>query len=126
MTRCECTVEWKEYFAQLSAAVKIDSGLEIQSLPKCLFLNVFSEIYCLTKVDVLGNWDVSIFVLYICGVFLFCFIPGYPKLTLYVPKMASKFTSSYYSSIFNELACPLVAAFKIDELQICQTPQSSH
>ena len=50
-----------EYFAQLSAAVKIDLELEIQSLPKCPFLNVFSNIYGLTKVDVLGNWEVNIF-----------------------------------------------------------------
>ena len=35
-------------------------GLEIQSLSKCPFLNVFSKNYCPTKVDVLGNWEVSI------------------------------------------------------------------
>ena len=53
-----CTVEKKRYFAQLSAAVKIDLGLEIQSLSKRPFLNVFSKMYCPTNVDVLGNWEV--------------------------------------------------------------------
>ena len=43
-----------------SAAVKIDLGLEIQSLPKCPFLIVFSKMYRPTKVNVLGNWEVSI------------------------------------------------------------------
>ena len=56
----QCTVKKIEYFAQLSAAVKIDLGLDIQSLSKCPFLNVFSKTYRPTKVDVLGNWEVII------------------------------------------------------------------
>ena len=56
----QCTVEQKDFFAQLTAAVKIDLGLEIQSLPKCPFLTVFSKIYRPTKVNMLGNWEVSI------------------------------------------------------------------
>ena len=54
------TVEKKEQFAQLSAAVKFDFRLEIQSLPKCLFLNVFSITYRPAKVNVLGTWEVSV------------------------------------------------------------------
>ena len=34
----------------------------------------------------------------------FCFIPGYTRITPYVPKMTSKLTSSYLSSNFHELA----------------------
>ena len=44
--------------------------------------------------------------------FFVLFYIGYPKLTPYVPKMASKLTSSYLSINFLELPCPLVAAFK--------------
>ena len=56
----QLTVEWENYFAQLSAAVKIDLRLEIQSLQKFPFLTVLSKIYHLTKVNVLGTWEVSI------------------------------------------------------------------
>ena len=48
------------YFVQLTDAVNFDLGLEIQSLPKCPFLTVFSKTYFPTKVDVLGPWEVSI------------------------------------------------------------------
>ena len=71
----QCTVEKKEYFARLSAAMKIDLPLEIQYLPKCPFLNVFSKIYCPTKVDVLGNWEVSILFRNLLR-FFFCFYWG--------------------------------------------------
>ena len=71
----QCTVEYSDNFARLSAAVKIFSGLEIQSLPKCPFL--FRKIDCLTKVDVLGTWEACIlFTNWWC--FFFCFILGYP------------------------------------------------
>ena len=59
--RYKCTVELKQEFAKLSAAMKTDLGLEIQSVPKCPFLTVFSKSYRPTKVNVLGNWEVSIF-----------------------------------------------------------------
>ena len=65
----QSTVEYKDYFVQLSAAVKIYFGLEIQSLPKCLFLTVFAKIYCPTKVNLLGNWEVSIFFRNMCRFF---------------------------------------------------------
>ena len=52
--------ELKDYFAQLNAAVKMDLELEIQSLTKCPFLTVFSKIICPTKVNGLGNWEISI------------------------------------------------------------------
>ena len=81
-----CTVEKKDYFVQLTAAVKIYLELEIQSLPKCPLLTVFGKMYCLTKVNVLGNWEVSILFKNV-WLFFFCFVRGYPKLTSYVPKM---------------------------------------
>ena len=79
---------------QLCAAVKVPLGFESQFLLKCLFLIVFSKIYRLAKVDVLGTWEVGIL------------------LTPYVPKMAAKLMSLYLSSSFNKLACHLVEAFE--------------
>ena len=80
----DCTVEQKDYFAQLTAAVKIDLGLEIQSLPKCPFLTVFSKIYCPTKNNVPGNWEISILFRDLCR-FFFVLCRG----TLnYIPKFA--------------------------------------
>ena len=89
--------------------MKIVLGLKIKSLPKCPFLNVYSKTYRPTEVAVLGNWEVRILFRNLWH-FLFCFISGYPKLTPNVPKMASKLTSSYLTSDFHELPCPLVAA----------------
>ena len=73
--------------------MKIDLELEIQSLTKCPVLNVFSKIYRLTKVDVLGDWEVGNLFRNLWR--FFCDIPGYPKLTPYVLKMAPKLTSSW-------------------------------
>ena len=84
--------------------MKIDLGLEIQSLLKRPFLTLLSKIYRLTKVDVLGTCKVSIFFV--------CFMAGYLKVTPYIPKMAAKLTSSYLSNNFHELACHLVAALE--------------
>ena len=42
-------MEYKDNFSQLTDFVKIDLGLEIQSLLKLSFLTVFSKIYRLTK-----------------------------------------------------------------------------
>ena len=80
-------------------------------MPKCLFLTVFTTTYhLLTKVNVLGTSEVSIWFKNV--VLLFCFILGYPKLTPYVRKMASKLMSSYLTSNSHKLPCPLVAVFK--------------
>ena len=98
----------EKLFSQLTASVKIDLGLEIQFLLKCLFLTVFSKIYRPTKVDVLGTWEIGILLRNLWCLFLL----GYPKVTPYVPKMAAKLTSSYISSNFHKLACHLVAAFE--------------
>ena len=89
-----CTVEKKEYFAQLSAVVKIDFGLEIQSLPKCPFLNVFIRIYRPTKVDVLGNWEVCILFRNLWRFFV-CFYRG----TLYWLLMSLKWHQSWHNYI---------------------------
>ena len=51
------------------------------SLLKYPFLTVLSKIYRLTKVDVIGTREVSIF--------FFSFIPWYLKMTPYVPKTAA-------------------------------------
>ena len=56
----QCTVRQKDYFAQLTASVKIYLGFKIHFLLKCPFLTVFGKIYSLTKVDVLGTWEVTI------------------------------------------------------------------
>ena len=56
-------MELKDYFAQITASVKIYLGLEIQFMLKCLFLTVFSKVKHPTKVDVLGIWEVSILFL---------------------------------------------------------------
>ena len=70
--------------------MKIDLGLEIQFLLKCPFLTtVVSKIDRQTKVDVIGTWEVSILFY---NSWRFFFIPGYPKVTPYVPKMAAKFS----------------------------------
>ena len=78
--------------------MKIDLGMEIQSLPKYPFLTVFSKMYRPTKVDVQG----------IC----FCFLPWYPKLTLYAPKMASKLTLSYLSRCFTNVPAIQLQLFR--------------
>ena len=44
-------------FAQLSAAVMIELGLESQPPPKWLFLTMLSKMYSPTKIDVLGTWQ---------------------------------------------------------------------
>ena len=62
------------------AALKMVLGLKIKFLPKCLFLTVFSKTYLPTKVNMLGNWEVSML-----WRLFFCFISGYPKFTPYVP-----------------------------------------
>ena len=82
-----CGVE--RLFFSINCFVKIYFGLEIQFLLKCLFLTVFSKIYRPTKVDMLGAWEVSISLR---NSWRF-FIPGYPKVTHYVLKMAAKLTS---------------------------------
>ena len=102
-------MEYKDYFGQLTAAVNLNLGLKIQSLPKCPFLTVFSKTYRPTKVDVLGPWEAGILFRNLWR-FFFCFIPGYPKLTPYVPRMASKLTSSYLSRCFYKCTCHLAAA----------------
>ena len=61
--------------AQLSAAAKVQLGLEIQSLLNCPFLTLFSKIYRPTKVDVLGTWEVGI-CFKNAWPFFFCFVPG--------------------------------------------------
>ena len=48
--------------AQLSTAGKVQPGLEIQSLLKCLFLTLFSKMYRPTKIDVLSALEVGIFL----------------------------------------------------------------
>ena len=106
----QCTVEKKEYCAQLSATLKINLELKIKSQSKYPFLNVFSKTYRPTKVNVLGNWEVSI-LFRNSWRFFFVLYPGPPKLTPFIPEMASKLTSSYLTSNFHELPCPLVEAF---------------
>ena len=96
---------------QLIASVKIDLGFEVQFLLNCSFLTVFSKTYRPTKEDVLGTWEVGILVRNLWRLF-FCFTLGYPYVTPYVPKMSSRWTSSYISTNFPELACHLVAAFE--------------
>ena len=77
----------EDYFAQLTASVKIDFGLEMKSLLKCPFLTVFIKIYRPTK---LGTF--------------FGFNLGYLKVTPYVPKLAAKLTSKYiYQGVFTNL-----------------------
>ena len=44
-------------FCPINCSVKIDLGFEIEFLLKCSFQTMFSKIYCLTKVDVLGTWE---------------------------------------------------------------------
>ena len=69
----------------MHAALKFDMGLKIKSLLKCPFLNVCSKTFRPTKVNMLGNWEVSILFRNLWRSF-FVFILGYPKLTPYVPK----------------------------------------
>ena len=97
--------------AQLSGAVKVQLGFESQPPPKQLFLTVFSKINGPTKIK--ARHLARQYVVKKCVALLFCFIPGYPRVTPYVPKMASKLTSSYLSRNFYELVCHLVVAFKI-------------
>ena len=60
-------MDYRDYFAQLTASVKITMGFDIQFLLKCPILTVFSLIYHPTKVDVLGKLVsyLEIFVLYL-------------------------------------------------------------
>ena len=44
-------------------------------------------------------------------VFLYCFIPGCPRMTPYAPKMASKLTSSYLSRCFHNFFLPSSGSF---------------
>ena len=65
----------------ITASVTVDLVFEIPFLLKFLFLTVFSKIYCPTKEDVLGTWEVIILFINSWR-FFGCFIPGYPKVTV--------------------------------------------
>ena len=108
--------------AQLSAALKVQLEFESQFLLKCPFLIVFSKIYRPTKVDVLGTWEVGI-LLRNSWRFFFVSLLGYPKVTSYVPKMASTMMSLYISSSFSKLACHLVTAFETIPVVSWRTPE---
>ena len=56
----DLSAQWSRKINCFFVVVKIDLGFEIQFLLKCPFLTVFSKIYRLTKVDVLGTWDIYI------------------------------------------------------------------
>ena len=69
--------------------MKIEILLESDPPVKLPFLTAFSKTNEPNKMEELGTWQASI---------LFKNVPGYPRVIPYVPKIASKWTSSYLST----------------------------
>ena len=92
------TIHWKQKanVDQLSAAMKIKVGWESHPSSKRPFFTSFSKTNGPTKLEGLDTWKTSIVFRNVWR--FFCFIPPYPRVTPYVPKIAPKLTSSYVST----------------------------